>query len=318
MPPIYRAIGGVAALLSGLILPAGGSHAADALAVDVINASEPTLCAEEDNVTLQFLSETVHGFVIEAAHPAYIGTIVMDRAEPDFHNCRFEDHGTASGTRRLTVYETPEWQLIGYTFPSFWRRSDVPLQIGERKELGLDLLQLWTRFQQRAEEVLVLYPNDGYWRARPLPPSHMRWSAYGSSFLIGPVEAGDRPFVDLSSIVFDPASLTFTIHFVRGGAATVRLGMLDQQRITLDIGLTEGVGQGRPFAALRSMFVTETNADVARIGWRGKDDKAWHDNPVMSFKRASVVELSAGRIAPSRHNTSAPDILFRDFSATGR
>ena len=35
----------------------------------------------------------------------------------------------------------------------------------------------------------------------------------------------------------------------------------------------------------------------------------------MDFKRASAAELWAGRIVPSRHNTSAPDMVFRDFSA---
>ena len=34
----------------------------------------------------------------------------------------------------------------------------------------------------------MLYPQDGYWRARPLPPVNLKWSAYGSSFLVGPVE----------------------------------------------------------------------------------------------------------------------------------
>jgi len=34
----------------------------------------------------------------------------------------------------------------------------------------------------------------------------------------------------------------------------------------------------------------------------------------MSFKRAGTVELWAGRSVPSRHNTSAPDMVFRDFS----
>ena len=63
------------------------------------------------------------------------------------------------------------------------------------------------------------------------------------------------------------------------------------------------------------MFVTEGNADVAQVGWRGKDSPAWTQMPVMDFKRASAAELWAGRTVPSRHNTSAPDMVFRDFSA---
>jgi hypothetical protein len=39
---------------------------------------------------------------------------------------------------------------------------------------------------------------------------------------------------------------------------------------------------------------------------------------VMSFTRASVAELWAGRLAPSRHNTSAPDVVFKSFSSAAR
>ncbi len=68
---------------------------------------------------------------------------------------------------------------------SFWRPNTVPVRVGDRVEQGFHVVQLWVRFRERAEEVLVFYPPDGYWRARPLPPPHMRWSAYGSSFLVG-------------------------------------------------------------------------------------------------------------------------------------
>jgi hypothetical protein len=54
---------------------------------------------------------------------------------------------------------------------------------------------------------------------------------------------------------------------------------------------------------------------VARIGWRGKDSQRWLQEPVMEFRRAEAAELWTGRLVPSRHNTSAPDIVFRDFSA---
>jgi hypothetical protein len=64
---------------------------------------------------------------------------------------------------------------------------------------------------------------------------------------------------------------------------------------------------------LRSMFVTEVNADVARLAWREKGARAWSEAPIMTFEKASAIELWAGRHAPSRHNTSAPDMVFRDF-----
>jgi hypothetical protein len=302
-----------------VLLGAPAAKAADALAVDVVNASEPTLCAEKDNVYLKLQSGEARRFTVEAAHPAYMGTIVKDHWAPDFTHCDMtSDPAFKFENRRLTIYETEEWQLVGLTFPSFWRGNQVPVRVGNRVETGFHLLQLWTRYQERAEEVLVLYPADGYWRARPLPPQNLRWSAYGSSFLVGPIETTGRPFVDIKDVAFDPATRSFTLNFVRGGSATLRLDKLDQERIVLDVGLSAPVAAERPFAALRSMFVTEGNADVAQVGWRGKDSPAWTQMPVMYFKATAAAELWAGRNVPSRHNTSAPDMIFRDFTASPR
>jgi len=295
------------------LLGAPPAQAADSLAVEVVNASEPTLCAEKDNVYLKLQSDEVRRFTVTAAHPAYIGTIVQDRWAPDFTHCDMSnDPSFKFEKRRLTIYETEEWWLVGLTFPSFWRGNQVPVRVGNRVETGFHLLQLWTWRDGRADEVLVLYPADGYWRARPLPPAHLRWSAYGSSFLVGPVETKGRPFVDIKDIAFDPATRTFALNFARGGGATLRLDALDQEHIALDVGLDAAIS-GVPFAALRSMFVTEVNNDVAQIGWRAKGAKAWQQQPVMSFTQADAAELWAGRTVPSRHNLSAPDMVFRDF-----
>jgi hypothetical protein len=295
------------------------AQSTDSLTVEAVSGSEPTLCAEKDNVYLKLHSGDVRRFTVEAVHPAYIGTVVVDRWAPDFTSCDMsKDPSFPFERRRLTIYETEEWQLVGLTFPSFWRPNQVPVRVGNRTETGFHLLQVWTRYQERAEEVLVIYPADGYWRARPLPPQNLRWSAYGSSFLIGPVEVDGRPFVDIRDIAFDPATRTFTLNFVRGGSATLKLDKLDQERIVLDVALSEPIDGQRPFAALRSMFVTEGNSDVAWLNWRRRNSLAWERAPVMSFTRATVAELWAGRIAPSRHNTSAPDMVFRGFSATAR
>jgi hypothetical protein len=288
--------------------------AADDLAVDVQNASEPTLCAEKDNVYLKLASPELRGFKIEAVHPNYIGTIVVDRSAFDLHNC--PDLAAApyitEKPRRITIFETPDLQLVGITIPNFWRKTVVPVRVGDRVESGAQLLQLWVRANDRAEEVLVLYPQDGYWRARPLPPTNLKWSAYGSSFLLGQIEVDQRPFVNIREVVFDPDTRTFRLQFARGGSATLRVETLDIERQVLDVTLDPPVAD-LPVAALRSMFVTEINNDVAQLGWRVKGAQSWERLPIMDFKRASAVEVWAGRLVPSRHNTSAPDMVFRDF-----
>ncbi len=303
----------VCAVLAVLAAPAA-SVAADAVAVTVENASTPTLCAETDNVYLKLTSAAVRQFAIEAAHPAYAGTIVADRTAPDFRNCDMSgDPVHSAEPRRVTLYETGDMQLIGHTFTSFWRPATVPVRVGARVETGLHLLQLFTKFRERTEEVLVLYPPDGYWRARPLPPEHLSYSAYGSSFLIGPVETAGRPFVDIRDIAFDPATRTFRLVFARGGEATLRLDSADREHTALTVTFDSAVA-ARPFAALRSMFVTETNADAAQVAWRAPGGKAYEVAPIMSFREADVLELWAGRRLPSRHNTSAPDMIFRSFT----
>ncbi|HEX8665074.1 MAG TPA: hypothetical protein VF744_13690 [Beijerinckiaceae bacterium] len=303
-------------LLLALAFPVAASAAG--LAVDVANLSEPVLCAEKDNVTLAFASPEVRRFRIEAVHPAYVGALREDRFAPDFTACPQElskETTEVKPPRRVTFYEDVETWLTGYTFANFWRPHDVPFRVGDRVERGLHVVQLWVRRDERAEEVLVVYPGDGYWRIRPLPPRHLGWSAYGSSFLVGPVESEGRPIVKISEISFDPTTMTFRLAFQGGGSATLKVDTLDRDRISLDVTLDRAVA-GKPFAALRSMYVTETNNDVARVALREPDAKGWREEPVMAFRSGRATDLWAGRVAPSRHNTSAPDMLFSRFEAS--
>lgn len=302
-----------AALLLLTLSPASAASL-DGIAVEVANASEPVLCAEKDNVTLTFASPRVARFRVEAAHPVYIGGVREDRYAPDWTAC--EDISAATSEirppRKVTFYEDVELWLTGYSFANFWRDRDVPVRVGERVERGLHLVQLWVRRNERAEEVLVLYPADGYWRIRPLPPAHLAWSAYGSSLLVGPVEQEGRPVVNIREVAFDPAAKAFRLVFERGGEAVVTLSHLDRDRLALDVAFDRPVAAG-PFAALRSMYVTEFNADVARVAAREEGAKGWREEPVLGFRGARATDLWTGRLVPSRHNTSAPDIVFNRF-----
>jgi hypothetical protein len=149
----------LAALL--LLAAAAASPArADDLDVAIANRSEPELCAEKDNVALEFASPKVRSFRVQAVHPAFIGAIVSDRWAPDFTSCDMSHDPVffADKSRRVTFYEQPEFWLTGYTYPSFWRPASVPFRVGDRVEQGLHVVQLWVRYQERAEEVLVIEP----------------------------------------------------------------------------------------------------------------------------------------------------------------
>jgi hypothetical protein len=286
----------------------------DGLAVDVTNTSEPILCAEKDNVAINFTSPEVRNFRIEAVHPAYIGNLRQDRWEPDWTACEdiSEETSKKPHPQMSTLYESADMRIMGLSFVDFWRPSDVTVRIGERIERKLHMVQILLRRNERADEVLVLYPGDGYWRIRPLPPPHLGSSAYGSSFLVGPVEMDGRPVVNLKDVAFDPKTMVFTLTFASGGTARVSLKGFTEERLTLDISFDRAV-TGRPFAALRSMYVTEFNADVSRIAAREEKARSWREEPIMGFRNAKATDVWMGRLVPSRHNTSAPDMMFNHF-----
>lgn len=322
-PGIHRHCGRLVAAALSLAI---GSFAAvpataappERLAVEVTGASEPVLCAEKDNVTINFASPTARRFRIEAAHPAYLAAIQRDSFEADWTACDMTAdpaHATDVKTpTRRTIYDEPELWVVGWTMPTYWRPATATVRIGDRVEKGLHLIQVWRIRPMGGEEVLVLYPQDGYWRARPLAPQGSAPTAFGSSFLIGPVEIEGRPIVKLQEVAFDPKERMFSLRFERGGSASVKMSLVDQTRHVLDVVFDKAVA-GRPFAALRSMYVTDFNNDVARLALREAGAKGWREEPMMAFKKAMATEVWAGRTTISRHNTSSPDMVFSHFGA---
>jgi hypothetical protein len=204
--------------------------------------------------------------------------------------------------------------VTGYEFSDYWRKRDVPVRIGERVEHNLNMVQLWVFVRGKAEQVAVFYPTDGMWRIHPLPPQNLPWIAYGSSFLLGPVEQKERPLVEIKEAAFDPASKSFHLAFAQGGGCDVNLTDLDDDHIVLEVSFDTAV-QGKPFAALRSMYVTELNADMARIALQVPEARSWLEEPIMGFGSASATKAWMGRLIPSRHNVSAPDLVFSGFTA---
>jgi hypothetical protein len=299
-------------LVLGLLAPAHAQNA-EPPSVKVINGSEPVLCAEKDNVTVSLVSDQVRSFSIEAAHPSYIGSIVSDRHAPDWAACDMKDTALSQPQpERITLFETMDTQLVGYRIKDFWAKSDATVSANGKSTSNIQMVQLWKRFNGRLEEILVVYPADGYWRARPFAPSKMSWTAYGSSFLLGPIEVKDRPFVSVKDIAFDDATSSFNLTFVNGNKANVKIAKADDEAVKLDVAFDKPI-TGGAFATLRSMYITEFNADSARIALREKGKHGWTEGNVMSFKDTEASEVWVGRLVPSRHNTSAPDFTLGPF-----
>ena len=317
-PPAVRLGLGFAlalALLPAAVLPAQAREGRP-LTVEVANRSVQTLCAEDDNIYLTFSSPRVRHFKIEARHPAVIGTIVVDSTAPDFTNCTIEDKppNPAAKDERIVIFEDDRLMLVGHrNDPAFWRKDEVPVRVGDREEHNVFLLQLFLkRPGKEPYEHLVLYPMDGYWRARPLPPARLEQVAYGTSFLVGMVEERKRPFVALKSVRFDPRASIFHLTFPKNDVATLRVASITETSSVLEVMFEKPVTR-RPFAALRSMYVTDVNADASLVAHRAPWRKGWEQRPIMEFRGNTVNEFWLGRAIPSRHNTSAPDTLLYDF-----
>jgi hypothetical protein len=225
-----------------------------------------------------------------------------------------QDPSFPSAPRTVKLYEDPLIRLMGHTFASFWRADAADFHVGDRTERGLHLVQLIRRRTQGDVEILVVYPADGYWRVKPLPPPSLPDTAYGSSFLFGPIEEDTRPFVAIRSITFEPARMTFRLSFRNDseGALTVTDATPSGTRLALR--LDTPAAADAPFAALRSMFVTPQQADVALAAWPGEDAAA----PILEFGRINASSARFGRVKPSHHNLSAPDLVFDEFAAAAR
>jgi hypothetical protein len=211
--------------------------------------------------------------------------------------------------RTVVLYEDAEIRLVGHAYATFWRPDVVDFRVGDRNERGLHLVQLLKRGRERDIEILVVYPADGYWRAKPLPPTTLPDSAYGSSFLFGPIEESTRPFVAIRGIAFEPSTLTFRLAFANGTRGILRVAAATRESVRLALTLDSAVPADLPFAALRSMYVTPAQADVAVAAWPGGKIE-----PILEFSRTHARSARFGRIAPSQHNRSAPDLVFEEFA----
>jgi hypothetical protein len=288
-----------------------------------VDASRPTRCAEEDNVHVQMFGKGITRFRILAEHPPYAGAIVEDSTAPDFSHCDMSgDPRFTFAPRTLVLYEDAHIRLVGHTFASFWRPEVVGFEVGGRTEHGLHLVQLLRRLPKRDArhpardvEILVVYPSDGYWRPKPLPPPALADSAYGSSFLFGPIEVDGRPLVRIRHIAFDPAALRFVLAFRDGSNGALTVAGATHERLTLDLSLDPPGTAGRAFAALRSMFVTPEQSDVAIAHWQPVAGDAV-TRPILGFDRFDAPAARFGRVVPSRHNLSAPDLVFDAFETT--
>lgn len=318
------ALFGCASAGTGSNLQSAGTTAATANASALVtNASRVTRCAEEDNVYVKISGPTLTGMRIEARQPSYIKQLKVDDSSADFSDCHFskdENPVYHFEPKKVVLWENAEWVLVGNTYATFWRPNEVPVSIEGKVTTQLHLLQLHkkdaTEPSAGRHEFLVLYPPDGYWRAKPIPAAPLPSSTYGTSFLVGPITDAARPYVNIVSVEFVPSDLTFKLNYEDGSHGSMKLLEITRDRLALHYEQDAARGETQPLAAIRSMYVTDQKADVAEVLLRAAPAHAPKLAPISSFKQEQASEVAFGRSVISKHNPSAPDMWFGEFTLT--
>jgi hypothetical protein len=302
-------------LLCGLVSACASSKLPTAW---VTNASRVTKCAEEDNVYIKLSGDGLAGMRIEARQPAYIAQLTEDQSKADFTDCAFDKASNPTyyfPPKQVVLWEDEHWLMLGNTYATFWRPDQVDVVVQGRVTEQIHLIQLHLKDASEPtkgrHEFLVLYPPDGYWRLKPIPPLALNYSAYGTSFLVGPVKDAVRPVVELAKVEFVPEQMMFVIDYEDGSRGTMHIGEVNREHVVLDYKHDRPMPKQQPLAAIRSMFVTEERADVAEVQWRA--DAAASTLLVPGFTRVAASEVRFARSHIPRHNTSAPDMWFGRF-----
>jgi hypothetical protein len=290
---------------------------------EVVNASRVSQCAEEDNVYVKLLGRELRKLRIEARHPSYMKTVASDLYEPDFTDCNFD--GNAHPTdpkfkftpKRVILWETDAYLMVGNTYETFWRDNTPDFVVGDTVTPQIHLMQLYRKDKDEPKlgrhQFLVLYPPDGYWRAKPIPTLPLNYGVYGTSFLVGPVEEAGRPVVEISKVEFVPKTMSFSIAYKDGSHGVMQIVEVDRDKVALSYQHDRDF-RGAPFAAIRSMHVTPERSDVAEIGWRAGRDAPLTITPLPQFTREQAIEVLFGRSLIANHNRSAPDMWFGNFA----
>ena len=133
--------------------------------------------------------------------------------------------------RRITIYETTEWQLVGHHHSELLAQDH---RAGARRRPGRDRRctccssgrarrtaprKCWCSIRRTATGARARCRRR---TCAGAPTARRSWS--------GRSRSKERPIVDITEVVFDPATRTFRLQFARGGSATLRLETLDIER----------------------------------------------------------------------------------------
>lgn len=286
-----------------------------------VNMSQPTLCAEHDEVSVGvYLRRKAPGkeATITALHPRY--SVTNWSCLPDFTNCPAGE-GVGGTPVCSTVFDNGVTVIRACEEPGFWKPAMSMSVRGGQSATGHRIV-IHQRLKLPREatfwpEVFAMY-SDGYARLKPLinvdpdvnnDGSQDRDNCYGASVVIGPAqEVATRPFAEVSSILIDkPKAKPVCLFITYTNGTTARL-CLTASRTQAVASLTANYdfnATDRPLLIYRSNFVDADTNDVTHVRMRNSEYTI--DEP---FKLAGTSWLFH-RLTPSSIRQSAPDIRIQ-------
>jgi hypothetical protein len=278
------------------------------LFVSTSNISQPSACAENDNINIPIYGN-VQSYSIIATHPQYaVGT---DNCSSNTTNCSLPGPNYYFVPSIKKLYDDHVTVVEAVTQGSWWQPEGMEASVSGVTATNVTYIRLYRKIADAEEwpQFLALY-MDGSLRLIPQPPEGTSQVCFGSSVIVGPAKMADRPIAQLSSVEYLPATDQLSVHYTLGGDAIISIGEVDRtaSKVTVSVSYSTDV----PFATFRSMYVEDGNADVDSVGWLDLTE-AWHHESVMPFPGSDAADLLFYRAVRSTHNTSAPDLRLRDF-----
>ena len=279
------------------------------------NLSYCTTCAEEDNINIPLRGDDVSHFQVIATHPTYGYT--TDNCEADFSGCNLD---VSSAPDDVTCTQLPDdgINVITVCSDSNWWLPHTMIVTVDSVSLAGHWLVWNKKIADEASwpEVLVFY-QDGNMRIKPHPPLGRADVCYGSSVIVGPAPLDPvRPFVEVQTIVVDPVAMSMDVTYRNGGGAFLEVAV-DRDRAEVDVMADYDTSES--FATFRSMYVSDDNADAARVE-TAVGDFAMLDlsSPewTIPWSALSGPRWFFYRQMASAHNTSAPDILIETIDGS--
>jgi hypothetical protein len=267
------------------------------------------LCAEQDNVDVSLTSSaTVTSYTIEATQPTYsIGT---DNCAANFDQCPSSSGDpsypfTAATSKLLDDGETV---VAAVRESTWWQPQGMSASIDSGQQFGnAHYITVSRRIPGTSEypQFFVFYA-DGNMRLIPYPPVGVTSVCFGSSVIVGPVTTGARPYADIASVNYVAAAKTLHVTYLTGGSAEFDLSTVTRTSAQVKVNASYVIAS-QPFAAFRSMYVSDGNADVDHLRWTTSSNTT-QDGPILSFAGGSGLDWFFYRATRSVHNTSGPDI----------